>query len=78
MIVKLKGPAYRGADGNGGSLDLKTGDKAEVSDSVGRLLLARYKNQFEEVAVPEEARMAPDGDKQVNLAKKPRIKLRVK
>jgi hypothetical protein len=52
---------YQGADGLGGSLELKPGDEADVSDTVGKLLLQKYGHTFEVVAARPEH--APEHDK---------------
>jgi hypothetical protein len=82
MRIKFKAstmPAYKGHDGQGNIVSLEKGDEAVVTDSVGKILLMRYRGNFEIVAESEEAsRLVPDADKQVNASKKSKLKLRVK
>jgi hypothetical protein len=65
MLIKFTAktmPRYAGVDGKGGSLDLKPGDIAEVSDSIAKLLLRAYGANFE-VAIEEKPAHAPTTDK---------------
>lgn len=65
MLIKFNAktmPRYAGIDGNGGSVDMKEGDRAEVSDSIAKLLMRAYGANFE-VVIEEKPAHAPNTDK---------------
>ena len=53
---------YKGLDGNGGILDMKQDDTAEVSDHVAKLLKQYYTSDFEIIAGKNPDHM-PKSDK---------------
>lgn len=55
-------PEYQGIDGLGGSVSLKAGDEAEVSEVVANLLLQKYGPNFE-IVVESKPEHAPEADK---------------
>lgn len=57
-------PEYKGVDGKGQLLCLKSGDVCEVTDEIAKLLLQRYSRDFE-VTIVERTEHAPKKDKQL-------------
>jgi len=64
---------YQGIDGRGGSIALKKNDEAEVSESIARLLLQKYGQDFE-IAVESKPDHAPQADKLFRKGPKTRTK----
>lgn len=56
-------PSYAGNNGKGGILRLNPGDEANVTDAIGKLLLQRYSNNFEQMPDQEKPAHAPQADK---------------
>ncbi len=77
MLIKFtanKMNEYKGSDGNGGSLHLKAGETAEVSDQVGKLLLQKYGHTFE-IVLQSKPDHAPKADKMYRKGSKTKMKI---
>lgn len=55
---------YRGVNGLGEHLSMKAGDEAEVSDTVGKLLIQKYGQNFL-IILDETPAHAPKADKRL-------------
>jgi hypothetical protein len=62
-------PEYRGLNGKGEHISLKSGDICDVTEEVAKLLLKHYKKDFE-VAITEKPVHAPKKDKQLKKTAK--------
>jgi hypothetical protein len=66
MTIKFIGatmPIYKGSNGLGQVIELKKGETAEVSEQVGKILLQKYKLNFQAIVEQKDAEEPAKNDK---------------
>lgn len=76
MLIKFTAktmPAYAGVDGKGQSIKLSKDETAEVTESIAKLLMQRYGENFQ-IVVQEAPKHAPKADKLYRKSRKTKTK----
>lgn len=66
MIIKFTArnmPMYKGTDGYGKTIELNSGDTADVADAIGKMLCAKYHHNFQEVKSTSTVEVESKSDK---------------